>query len=82
MKIDLAPQLEQMVREKVEAGIYDSADAVIADALAQMRDRDEADRIKATRLLEALDRGLKEVAEGRYEVFESDKEIDAFFKSL
>ena len=82
MKIDLTPQLESMLREKVETGLYENVADVVRDALVQMQARDEKERIKAARLLQAVDEGLKDVAEGRYDAFATKDDLDTFFKSL
>jgi putative addiction module CopG family antidote len=82
MKVELTASLEKMVREKVDAGLYRDPAEVIADALQQMRDRDERERLKAARLLQAIDEGLKDIAEGRYETFNSREELETFLKAL
>jgi len=82
MKIELTPSLERMVREKIDTGLYDDAADVVRDALQQMQERDQKERAKASSLLKALDLGLSDVAEGRYEVFATTDELDAFFKTL
>ena len=41
MKIDLTPELEQLVRSKVESGRYGSASEVVRDALHLLEQRDE-----------------------------------------
>lgn len=47
MNINLSPQLESMVREKVSAGLYTSASEVVREALQLMQEKDE---VRATRL--------------------------------
>ena len=47
MNINLTPQLEQMVRQKVSSGLYTSASEVIREALRLM---EEQDRIRAAKL--------------------------------
>ncbi len=47
MNINLSPQLESMVREKVSAGLYTSASEVVREALRLMQEKDE---LRATRL--------------------------------
>src|SRR5438045_4106070 len=47
MNINLAPQLEQMIRQKVNSGMYNSASEVVRDALRFM---DEKDRLRAAKL--------------------------------
>lgn len=57
LTVHLSPQLESMVREKVESGRYASAEEVVQDALRLMQARDDA----AASQLDAL---RQEIAEG------------------
>ena len=82
MKIVLSTKLEKLVREKIDAGLYSEPSEVILAALEQMHERDEKQRIKAVRLLQALDEGLKDIAEGRFETFETPEDLERFFKTL
>lgn len=47
MNVNLTPQLEEMVREKVNSGLYTSASEVVREALRLM---DEQDRMRAAKL--------------------------------
>jgi len=47
MNVNLTPQLEEMVRQKVESGLYSSASEVVREALRLM---DEQDRLRAAKL--------------------------------
>lgn len=47
MNVDLTPQLEEMVRQKVDSGLYSSASEVVREALRLM---EEQDRLRAARL--------------------------------
>ncbi len=82
MKIDLPADLAKLVNEKVDAGLHGDPVEVVADALELMHDRDAKERIKATRLLQALEAGLKDIAEGRFEAFETREDLEGFFKAL
>lgn len=57
MNINLTPQLEAMVRQKVDSGLYNSASEVVRDALRLM---DEKDRLRAAK----LDQLRQEIQEG------------------
>ena len=39
MQVSLTPKLEELVREKVESGLYDSASEVIREALRLWKER-------------------------------------------
>lgn len=47
MNINLTPQLEEMVRRKVDSGLYNSASEVVREALRLL---DEQDRLRAAKL--------------------------------
>lgn len=47
MNVNLTPQLEELVRSKVESGLYGSASEVVREALRLM---DEQDRLRAAKL--------------------------------
>ncbi len=47
MNVNLTPQLEDMVRQKVASGLYTSASEVIREALRLL---DDQDRLRAARL--------------------------------
>jgi antitoxin ParD1/3/4 len=57
MNISLTPQLEEMIRRKVDSGLYNSASEVVRDALRLM---DEKDLLRATK----LDQLRQEIQEG------------------
>ena len=66
MNVSLTPQLEQMIRDKVESGLYNNASEVVRQALRIMIEHEERQRIRTMRdaaLAEAIahaDRGETE----------------------
>lgn len=56
MNINLSPQLEELVRQKVASGLYTSASEVVREALRLM---DAQDRIRAAQL-EQLRQDMRE----------------------
>ena len=56
MNVNLTPQLEEMVRQKVSSGLYTSASEVVREALRLMS---EHDSVKAVRL-DSLRRDIRE----------------------
>ena len=82
MDITIPKSLEALVRQKVDEGRYSTEDEVVADALRLMEARDEAVRISRSRLQDAIERGYKDVAEGKVISLDSDDQIDALFAEL
>ncbi|MBG1268306.1 type II toxin-antitoxin system ParD family antitoxin [Nostoc sp. WHI] len=80
MNISLTPELEQLVKDKVNSGRYHSVSEVMGEALRLL---DERDRIREQRLaelkakiqvgIEALDRG--EVVDGEEVFAEIEEDI-------
>jgi antitoxin ParD1/3/4 len=46
MNVSLTPQLEELIRRKVESGMYGNASEVVREALRQMEARDRHQRLK------------------------------------
>jgi len=64
VNVSLTPELEKLVNEKVQTGLYTSASEVVREALRLLHERDqlrqrdlEVVRTKIKRGLEQLDRG-------------------------
>ena len=49
MNVSLTPQLEQMIRDKVESGLYSSASEVVREALRVLNEHEQRLKIKAMR---------------------------------
>lgn len=58
MNINLTPQLEAMIRQKVDSGLYNSASEVVRDALRLMDEKDRLRNAKLDQLRQALQEGL------------------------
>jgi antitoxin ParD1/3/4 len=58
MNINLTPQLESMVREKVSSGRYTSASEVVREALRLMEERDHLRAAKLEQLRRAISAGV------------------------
>ncbi|MEN6437485.1 MAG: type II toxin-antitoxin system ParD family antitoxin [Syntrophobacter sp.] len=56
MNVNLTPQLEKLIKEKVASGLYNSASEVVREALRLMK---EQDRVRAVKL-EQLRRDIRE----------------------
>lgn len=47
MNVSLTPRLEEIVRQKVQSGLYNNASEVVREAIRQMDERDRFNRLKA-----------------------------------
>lgn len=58
MNVNLTPQLEGMVREKVASGLYSSASEVVREALRLMEEKDRMRAVKLEQLRQDIRDGL------------------------
>lgn len=58
MNINLTPQLEEMVRQKVVSGLYTSASEVVREALRLMDEKDRLQLAKLAQLRQNIQDGL------------------------
>ena len=58
MNVNLPPELEELVRQKVAAGLYTSASEVIQEALRLLEEQDRIRAVKLDRLRQDIQDGL------------------------
>jgi antitoxin ParD1/3/4 len=58
LNISLTPQLEEMVRQKVSGGLYNSASEVVREALRLMEAQDRLQAVKLEQLRQDIRDGL------------------------
>jgi antitoxin ParD1/3/4 len=59
MNINLTEKLEEMVRNKVSSGLYNSASEVVRDALRLMQEQDTYRAVRLGQLQQEIQRGLE-----------------------
>ncbi len=82
MHVSLTPELERLVRERVESGFYNNASEVIREALRMMREQIELREAKLGRLRLELEKGEADMAAGKFTAIEDDDDLDELFRSL
>lgn len=86
MNVDLTPELEQLVRSKVESGRYNSASEVVREALRLLEQRDEVFTVRRDEIRTKIDEGWHSAKRGEMvdgdEVFNRiDAELEAMERS-
>ena len=64
MNVNLTPELERLVNQKVQSGLYNSASEVVREALRLMQERDELRRIRTVELRNEVKRGFEQSLRG------------------
>ncbi len=70
MNINLTPQLEELVRQKVSSGRYNSASEVVREALRLMEAQDRLQAVKLERLRQDIREGLESGPAGELDIEE------------
>ena len=65
MTVTLAPEMEQLIAEKVRSGRYPSAEAVVQEAIHLLEERDAEQDIRLAAVRNKLERALADVEAGR-----------------
>jgi antitoxin ParD1/3/4 len=66
MNVSLTPELERLVNERVESGLYQTASEVVREALRLLKDRDHARQ----QLRADVQAGLDQLARGESRAYE------------
>ena len=64
MNVNLTPELELFVQNKVQSGRYNSASEVVREALRLMEQKDEVRSIQLQELRNRIDKGLAQAERG------------------
>jgi antitoxin ParD1/3/4 len=82
MNISLTPELEKIVKEKVQSGLYNNASEVIREALRFMESSEELIyQIKLEKLRTKLAQGESDIKEGRCATLSKD-DLGLYFDKL
>jgi len=59
INVNLTPQLEEMVRQKVKSGMYTSASEVVREALRLMQEKERYHTVKIDQLRQDIREGMQ-----------------------
>lgn len=76
MNVHLTPQLDALVRSKVESGLYNSASEVIREALRLLDEQDRIREIRLEELRNALRAGIDQLDRGEGSPLDVEKVIE------
>lgn len=58
MNISLTPHLEELVKSKIDSGLYNSASEVMLDALRLLDERDQLRKLRLDELRHEIQKGI------------------------
>jgi antitoxin ParD1/3/4 len=59
INVNLTPQLEEMVRQKVRSGMYSSASEVVREALRLMQEKESSQGIRIDQIRQDIREGIE-----------------------
>ena len=74
MNVSLTPQLEEMVRKKVESGLYNSSSEVVREALRLLEEEDIIREWRLDRLRAEIRKGIESGSAGLLDMEEIKRE--------
>ena len=75
MNVSLTAELEQLVNEKVESGMYHSASEVVREGLRLLKERDELRRVQMDEVRRDVMLGVEQVRAGRGKKYTGGAEL-------
>lgn len=83
MHVSLTPELEGIIKNKVESGLYNNASEVIREALRFMEmNQDIVMQMKLDRLRMHLQTGENEIAGGQGSTLKNKGDVSTFFDGI
>lgn len=80
MNVNLTPELERLIQEKVASGLYNNQSEVVREALRLLADQDRIRKTHDARLRTALAEGLMQA--DRRELLDGDAVVNVIRRSL
>jgi putative addiction module CopG family antidote len=78
MSIAIAPEVEQIINERMRTGSYESTDEVILVALRLL----EAQEEQAKTVRDQLMVGIEDLKQGRFSIYTSDEDLDKLAEQI
>lgn len=72
MNVSLTPELEEMVKQKVETGLYTSASEVVREALRLLQEQDLLKQIRLDQLRKEIAIGIEQADRGEVKPFNAE----------
>lgn len=77
--IHLTDHFDTFVTDALQSGRYKNASEVVRAGLRLLEQQDQEDAAKIDALRQAVQEGLDDYENGKFDVMESDEDIDRFF---
>ena len=82
MNIILTPELETLVREKIESGNYHSASEVVRDALQLLKEQDQLRELRRAEIRREVMKGVEQIRNGEYTTISNEEEAEQMIEKI
>lgn len=81
MNVSLTKELEEMINQKVQSGLYNSASEVIREGLRLLNEQDQLRQIRLETLRSEIQAGIDQIRAGQYKSYTSEN-LHEFFDGI
>ncbi len=81
MEITLTPELENLVKEEIESGDFDSPNEVLRESLLMLKASRIPREVRRENLRREIQKGIDAIREGRFKTYNSDN-LDEFAEDI
>ena len=75
MNITLTPELEALIKKKIESGDYHSASEVVRDALKLLKEQDQLKELRREEIRREVMKGVEQMRNGEFTTYNSAEEL-------
>ena len=75
MNITLTPELEALIKKKIESGDYNSASEVVRDALKLLKEQDQLKELRREEIRREVMKGVEQIRNGEFTTYNSAEEL-------
>lgn len=75
MNITLTPELEALIKKKIESGDYNSASEVVRDALKLLKEQDQLKELRREEIRREVMKGVEQIRNGEFTVYSSADDL-------
>ncbi len=82
MNITLTPELEALIKKKIESGDYNSASEVVRDALKLLKEQDQLRELRREEIRREVMKGVEQMKNGEYTTISNKEEAEQMIEKI
>ena len=82
MNITLTPELEALIKKKIESGDYNSPSEVVRDALKLLKEQDQLKELRREEIRREVMKGVEQMKTGEYTTISNKEEAEQMIEKI